>query len=140
MAFAHELVRQGKRNLHIYTCNSEIDIDILAGARVASKFELAFFAIEGIRLHPNIQRRIKDGSVQIEDYTNLAMALRFLGGALSVPFMPIKSMLGTALALQLSSEEKVRAVIPTRRRVGVSPWVLVERQKLAVRGGYLASL
>ena len=45
-----------------------------------------------------------------------------------------------ALALQLSSEEKVKAVIPTRRRVGVSPWVLVERQKLAVRGGYLASL
>ena len=45
-----------------------------------------------------------------------------------------------ALALQLSSEEKVKAVIPTRRRVGVSPWVLVERQKLAVRGEYLASL
>lgn len=97
MAFAHELVRQGKRNLTIYTCGSEIDIDILAGARVVSKFELAFFAIEGIGLAPNIQRRIRDGSVQIEDYTNLAMALRFLGGALGVPFMPIKSMLGTDL-------------------------------------------
>ncbi len=97
MAFAHELVRQRKRNLTIYTCGSEIDIDILAGARVVSKFELAFFAIEGIGLAPNIQRRIRDGSVQIEDYTNLAMALRFLGGALGVPFMPIKSMLGTDL-------------------------------------------
>ncbi|MEM2119140.1 MAG: CoA-transferase, partial [Candidatus Bathyarchaeia archaeon] len=97
MAFAHELVRQKKRNLTIYTCGSEMDIDILSGARVVSRFELAFFAIEGIGLAPNIQRRIREGVIEIEDYTNLGMALRFLGGALGVPFMPLKSMLGTDL-------------------------------------------
>ncbi|OGD46858.1 hypothetical protein A3K79_03780 [Candidatus Bathyarchaeota archaeon RBG_13_46_16b] len=97
MAFAHELVRQKKRNLTIYTCGSEMDIDILSGACVVSRFELAFFAIEGIGLVPNIQRRIREGVIQIEDYSNLAMALRFLGGALGVPFMPLKSMLGTDL-------------------------------------------
>lgn len=97
MAFAHELVRQKKRDLTIYTCGSEMDIDILSGARVVSRFELAFFAIEGIGLVPNIQRRIREGAIQIEDYSNLAMALRFLGGALGVPFMPLKSMLGTDL-------------------------------------------
>ncbi len=95
MAFAHELVRQKKHNLTLYTCGSEIDIDILSGANVVSKFELAFYAIEGIGLVPNIQRRIRDGTIQIEDYSNLAMALRFLGGALGVPFMPLKSMLGS---------------------------------------------
>ena len=97
MAFAHELVRQKKRGLTIYTCGSEMDIDILSGACVVSRFELAFFAIEGIGLVPNIQRRIREGAIQIEDYSNLAMALRFLGGALGVPFMPLKSMLGTDL-------------------------------------------
>lgn len=97
MAFAHELVRQKKRDLTIYTCGSEMDIDILSGAYVVSRFELAFFAIEGIGLVPNIQRRIREGAIQIEDYSNLAMALRFLGGALGVPFMPLKSMLGTDL-------------------------------------------
>jgi glutaconate CoA-transferase subunit A len=95
MAFAHELVRQNKRNLTIYTCGSEMDIDILSGAKVVSRFELAFFAIEGIGLVPNIQRRIREGVIEFEDYSNLAMALRFLGGALGVPFMPLKSMLGT---------------------------------------------
>ena len=97
MAFAHELVRQRKRKLTIYTCGSEMDIDILSGAYVVSRFELAFFAIEGIGLVPNIQRRIREGAIEIEDYSNLAMALRFLGGALGVPFMPLKSMLGTDL-------------------------------------------
>ncbi|MDH7563885.1 MAG: CoA-transferase [Candidatus Bathyarchaeota archaeon] len=95
MAFAHELVRQKKRNLTIYTCGSEMDIDILSGAYVVSRYEMAFYAIEGIGLAPNIQRRIREGAIEIEDYTNLAMALRFLGGALGVPFMPLKSMLGT---------------------------------------------
>jgi glutaconate CoA-transferase subunit A len=95
MAFAHELVRQKKRNLTIYTCGSEMDIDILSGALVVSRFELAFFAIEGIGLVPNIQRRVREGVIEFEDYSNLAMALRFLGGALGVPFMPLKSMLGT---------------------------------------------
>lgn len=97
MAFAFELVRQKKRDLTIYTCGSEMDIDILSGARTVSKFEVAFFAIEGIGLCPNIQRRVRDGSIQIEDYTNLAMAMRFMGGALGVPFMPMKSMMGTDL-------------------------------------------
>ncbi len=97
MAFAHELVRQKKRNLTIYTCGSEMDLDILSGACVVSHLELAFYAIEGIGLVPNIQRRIREGAIEIEDYSNLAMALRFLGGALGVPFMPLKSMLGTDL-------------------------------------------
>ncbi|MEM3578847.1 MAG: CoA-transferase [Candidatus Bathyarchaeia archaeon] len=111
MAFAHELVRQKKRNLTIYTCGSEMDIDILAGAYVVSHFELAFFAIEGIGLAPNIQRRIREGAVQIEDYTNLAMALRFLGGALGVPFMPLKSMLGTDLLAKTRFRQKKAEVI-----------------------------
>jgi glutaconate CoA-transferase subunit A len=97
MAFAHELVRQKKRNLTLYTCGSEMDLDILSGACVVSRLELAFYAIEGIGLVPNIQRRIREGAIQIEDYSNLAMVLRFLGGALGVPFMPLKSMLGTDL-------------------------------------------
>ncbi|MEM2281128.1 MAG: CoA-transferase [Candidatus Bathyarchaeia archaeon] len=111
MAFAHELVRQGKRNLTVYASGSEMDVDILAGAYVASRFELAYFAIEGIGPAPNIQRRIREGAVQIEDYTNLAMALRFLGGALGVPFMPLKSMLGTDLLAKTRFRQKKADVI-----------------------------
>jgi glutaconate CoA-transferase subunit A len=111
MAFAHELVRQRKRNLTIYTCGSELDLDILSGARVVSRCEMAFYAIEGIGLAPNIQRRVRDGSIEIEDYSNLAMALRFLGGALGVPFMPLKSMLGTdMLARSRFRKDKARVI------------------------------
>jgi glutaconate CoA-transferase subunit A len=111
MAFAHELVRQKKRNLTIYTCGSEVDIDILSGARVVSRYELAFYAIEGIGLVPNIQRRMREGAIEIEDYSNLTMALRFLGGALGVPFMPLKSMLGTDMLKKKKFRDKKAEVI-----------------------------
>jgi len=111
MAFAHELIRQKKRNLTIYTCGSEMDLDILSGARVVSRVELAFYAIEGIGLAPNIQRRVRDGTIEIEDYSNLAMALRFMGGALGVPFMPLKSMLGTELLATTKFRAKKAEVI-----------------------------
>lgn len=111
MAFAHELVRQKKRNLTLYTCGSEMDLDILSGACVVSKLELAFYAIEGIGLVPNIQRRIREGTIEIEDYTNLAMSLRFFGGALGVPFMPLKSMLGTDLLAKSKFRTKKAEVI-----------------------------
>jgi glutaconate CoA-transferase subunit A len=106
MAFAHELIRQKKKGLTIYTCGSEMDIDILSGAKVVSRYELAFYAIEGIGLVPNIQRRIREGSIEIEDYSNLAMVMRFLGGALGVPFMPLKSMLGTDMLAKKRFREK----------------------------------
>lgn len=111
MAFAYELVRRKKRNLTIYTCGSEMDIDILSGANVVSRFELAFFAIEGIGLVPNIQRRMREGTVEIEDYTNLAMALRFMGGALGVPFMPLKSMLATDILAKTRFRRKKAEVM-----------------------------
>lgn len=98
IALSHELVRQGKRDLTLYTCGSEIDLEILAGAGVASRFEMAFSAIEALGLSNNIRRRVSEGKLQVEDYTNLAMALRFLGGSLNVPFMPLRSMMGTDMA------------------------------------------
>ena len=94
-AFAMELIRQKKRGIRVYTCGSEHDLDILVGAEVCLEFEVAFFAIEALGLAPNLRRRSQEGKVKFEDYSNLAMALRFLGGALNVPFMPIRHMIGT---------------------------------------------
>lgn len=95
IAFAHELVRQKKRNLTVYTCGSEVDLEIMAGAGVATRYEIAFSAIEALGLSYNIRRRVSEGKLEVEDYTNLAMAMRFLGGSLNVPFMPLRSMMGT---------------------------------------------
>ncbi|MFW9965861.1 MAG: CoA transferase subunit A [Candidatus Thorarchaeota archaeon] len=98
IAFAHELTRQKKRHLNIQTCGSEVDLEIMCGAGVADKFEIAFTAIEALGLSNNARRRVAEGKLQVEDFSNLAMAMRFLGGSLNVPFMPIRSLMGTDMA------------------------------------------
>ena len=42
-----------------------------------------------------IKKAIQDGKILFEDYTNYQMALRFLAGAIGVPFLPTRSSLGT---------------------------------------------
>jgi glutaconate CoA-transferase subunit A len=112
IAFAHELVRQKKRNLTVYTCGSEVDLEIMAGAGVATRYEIAFSAIEALGLSYNIRRRVSEGTLQVEDYTNLAMAMRFLGGALNVPFMPLRSMMGTDMVRlrRYRGEDKLKVI------------------------------
>ncbi|MGQ4912303.1 MAG: CoA transferase subunit A [Candidatus Thorarchaeota archaeon] len=112
IAFAHELVRQKKRNLTVYTCGSEVDLEIMAGAGVATRYEIAFSAIEALGLSYNIRRRVSEGTLEVEDYTNLAMAMRFLGGALNVPFMPLRSMMGTDMVnlTRYRGENKLKVI------------------------------
>ena len=45
-----------------------------------------------------------------------------------------------AVALHLASEREVKAVIPSRKFKGASPWVLAGRQRIIQRGEYVASL
>lgn len=85
--------------------------EIMVGAEVCLEFEVAFFAIEALGLAPNLRRRVKEGKVKFEDYSNLAMALRFLGGALNVPFMPIRHMIGTNMMDKTQLRKDKAAVI-----------------------------
>ncbi|MHA2004247.1 MAG: CoA transferase subunit A [Candidatus Thorarchaeota archaeon] len=112
IAFAHELTRQKKRNLNIQTCGSEVDLEIMCGAGVADKFEIAFTAIEALGLSNNARRRVVEGKLQVEDYSNLAMAMRFLGGSLNVPFMPIRSLMGTDMArlARFKGDQKLKVI------------------------------
>jgi glutaconate CoA-transferase subunit A len=112
IAFAHELTRQKKRNLNIQTCGSEVDLEIMCGAGVADKFEIAFTAIEALGLSNNARRRVAEGKLQVEDYSNLAMAMRFLGGSLNVPFMPIRSLMGTDMAklARFKGDQKLKVI------------------------------
>jgi glutaconate CoA-transferase, subunit A len=44
---------------------------------------------------PWFMQRLRDGEFKVEDYTNQTVALMFLAGALGIPFIPTRSMLGS---------------------------------------------
>ena len=98
MAVAYEIVRQRIKDLHIVCHSPGQAFDVLIGAGCVKRVELAYggngrFAPTCIRFKKACQR----SQIEFEDYSNYQMSLRFLAGALGMPFVPTKSGLGTDL-------------------------------------------
>jgi acyl CoA:acetate/3-ketoacid CoA transferase alpha subunit len=49
--------------------------------------------------NPILSRAFSDGSVQIENWTQLTIVLRFIAGAMGLPFFPTKSMSGSSMEI-----------------------------------------
>jgi len=97
-AAAYEIVRQKKRCLTVIDDSPTDALDILIGAGCIRKIEVAWHSISVFARALNFRRALESGvprRIDVEDYSNYAVGLRFLAGALGVPFMPLKSMLGS---------------------------------------------
>ncbi len=95
MAFSREMIRQEKHDMHFISSGPTVHVDLLAAGRVIKRMEVGYSGIETIGPGPNVRRRIEEKFLKVEDYTNFSMAMRLYGGALGVPFMPVKSILGS---------------------------------------------
>jgi len=110
MALVYEIARQKKRDLHLVCHSNGQALDLLVGAGCVGRIEIAYggngrFAPTCVRFRKAVER----GEVVVEDYSNYQMALRFLAGALSVPFVPTKSGLHTDLVRRSGFSEQYRA-------------------------------
>ena len=95
MSLAHEVVRQQKRDLTIVGCNLALSMDILVGAGLVARTEAGTGNLERFGSVFRWRKAVEEGRLQAEDYSHLSMASRFMAGALGIPFMPTKSLLGT---------------------------------------------
>ncbi len=98
MALAYEIVRRRIGDLHLVAHSNGQALDVLVGGGCVSRIEIAYggngrFAPTCVRFRKAAER----GEIAVEDYSNYHMALRFLAGALNVPFIPTKSGLHTDL-------------------------------------------
>ena len=95
MTITHEIVRQGKKDLALCGCNQSISMDILVGAGLVKRCEAGTGNLEYFGTTFSWRRAIQDGKMEMEDYSHLSMVSRFLAGEMGLPFMPIKSLLGS---------------------------------------------
>lgn len=95
IVFGRELVRHGYRDLHaVFHCNTQ-QLNLLCAAGTVNKIECGFSGLEGYGFANGLRRAVENGKVAIEDYSNLAIQLRLLGGALNWPFVPATVNLGS---------------------------------------------
>jgi glutaconate CoA-transferase subunit A len=116
MAIICEIIRQGIRDLHVVCHSHGQGLDLLIGAGCVAKLEIAYagngrFAPTCVRF----RRAVERGEIACEDYSNDQMSLRFLAGALGIPFMPTKSGLGTDLLRREGFSRELRAGRKTAR-------------------------
>ncbi|MHB8917142.1 MAG: CoA-transferase [Desulfocucumaceae bacterium] len=95
MVVSHEIIRQGKKNLKISSVNPAYGVDILIGAGLVESVESGCLNMERLGLPRNFCRAVEEGRLKSEDYEHGAMTFRYLAGALGLPFIPTKSLLGS---------------------------------------------
>jgi len=109
MAAVYEIIRQKKRGLHLYAHSNGQGVDELIGGGCVDRLEIAYggsgrFAPTCIRF----RKAVESGAVTVEDYSNYQMTLRFMAGAMGVPFLPTRSSLGSDIANRWGFSETMR--------------------------------
>lgn len=121
MACTYEIIRQGIAKLHVYMHSGGQALDLLVGAGCVEAVELAYgangrFAPTCVRFRKAVER----GELLVEDYSNYQMTLRFLAGAMGVPFLPVRSGMGTDIVKRWGVDAEMRrrdARLPNRKLV-----------------------
>jgi glutaconate CoA-transferase subunit A len=99
-AAVHEIIRQKKRELTVTRSNAADDFDMLIGAGCVKRFIATFISLGLYGLARCYRRSMEKGiphKIELEEYTNLSLPLMLMAGALGMPFVPVKDMVGTDL-------------------------------------------
>ncbi len=117
MAAIYEIIRQRVRNLHLYVHSHGQAMDLLIGAGCVKRIELAYGALGRYApTCPRFRLAVERGEVEWEDYSNYQMVLRFLAGALDIPFIPTRTGLGTDIAAKEGLRPETRRESKVARR------------------------
>jgi glutaconate CoA-transferase, subunit A len=87
-AAAHELIRQGKRDLTLVRSGCDIVVDQLVARGCVSRLVFGWVGNPGIGLAHAFRRAHAAGEVTIEEWTNFSLVLRLEATRLGVPFLP----------------------------------------------------
>jgi glutaconate CoA-transferase, subunit A len=89
-ALVREIIRQQRRHLWVCAEFTLHESTLLVGAGCADRIDVGFLGYGSY-----IGRAVAEGRVRVFEWTNGALAYRLLAGARGIPFMPMRSLLGT---------------------------------------------
>ena len=101
MGMIWELIRAGRRNLTCSRCIVSSDGDLLFGSGACDRMITSWFS-QGILwgISKVMRHYVETGKARFDEWSHLAMGMRFRAGAMGVPFMPVRSMLGSDVLRQ----------------------------------------
>ncbi len=91
-ALIHEMIRQGKKGLTVFQQGGIDEIDQLLLGGCVSRLIMAYnFRVAGERIETVLERALRRGEVEVEDYSNYTLLAMLQAGAMGYPFLPVMS-------------------------------------------------
>lgn len=97
-AAAHEIIRQGRRDLTLIRMTPDLIYDQMVAAGVAKKMVFSYMGNPGVGSLHCVRRAVEKGEPQpleIEEYSHFGMVARYIAGASRLPFFPLRSYTGS---------------------------------------------
>lgn len=107
MSLIYEIVRQDIRDLRL-AGQGVLELDMLLAAGLVKTLDVTYIGLEVYGVSNCLRREVESGRVEAcVEWSNAAIAWRFKAAAMGVPFLPVRSMLGTD-TLNYSAAKVVR--------------------------------
>lgn len=96
VALCYELVRQGRKNLHLFEVQGGFHSDMLVGAGCVKIWEGSWMGQEILgKVGENLSRKQCAGEILTEDFSHGHAVARIVAGSLGLPFFPTALAMGT---------------------------------------------
>lgn len=99
-AAGHEIIRQGRRDLHVIRMTPDLIYDQMIGAGCVSRITFSWGGNPGVGSLHRFRDAVENGwpnPLELDEHSHAAMANAWAAGASGLPFAAFKGYLGTAL-------------------------------------------
>lgn len=99
-AAAHEIIRQGRRDLTLCRMTPDLVYDQMVAAGCARRLIFSYLGNPGVGSLHCIRRAVEQGipaPLELEEYSHFGMVGRYTAGAYRLPFFPLRSYTGSDL-------------------------------------------
>ena len=96
-AAAHEIIRQGRRDLTLCRMTPDLIYDQMIAAGCARKMVFSYLGNPGVGSLHCVRRAVEKAiprPLEVEEYSHFGMVARYMAGAARLPFFPLRSYLG----------------------------------------------
>ncbi|MFX0086327.1 MAG: CoA transferase subunit A [Candidatus Hodarchaeota archaeon] len=108
MEVVREIIRQQIKDLEIITLIGDIDIDLLCGVGAIKKVQSSYVGLPMIGMALNFRKSIEKGTGLVySEWSELSMIRAFQAGALGIPVVAVRSLLGSDLVKIRSDFQEV---------------------------------
>lgn len=96
MAMVRELIRQGRRDLHLVGSAHSADVDMLVGSGAVRRVEESYVGFEqDLGLAPAYRRAAESGTVEIAESCCVTILTQLRASEMGLPFLPVRGVRGS---------------------------------------------